>query len=101
MLRKPLSWAPWRSRKVTTDWRYPSSKASRDHGSEVRDSIPSRYGAAYISLADKDRVVANITKGYNLRDHASEYEKFSLSANYNGIVLGDVEKAAQICEQWD
>ncbi len=60
----------------------------------------SLLGIAYATLGDDDRGVANITKGYNLRDRASEYEKFSISANYNGIVLGDVEKAAQICEQW-
>ena len=51
-------------------------------------------------MGDTDRGVANITKGYDLRDRASEREKFSISANYYGFVQGDVEKAAQICEQW-
>ena len=57
-------------------------------------------GIAYDTLGDSDRAVADITKGYNLRDRTSEREKFSLSGNYNGIVVGDVEKAAEICEQW-
>jgi tetratricopeptide (TPR) repeat protein len=35
-----------------------------------------------------------------LRDRASEREKFAISANYNGAVTGDLDKAAQICEQW-
>ena len=57
-------------------------------------------GITYLTVGDNDRAVANITKGYDLRDRASEREKFSVSSNYHGVVTADVEKAAQICEQW-
>jgi len=56
-------------------------------------------GITYATLGDNGRAAENITKGYDLRDRASEHEKFAISANYYGIVLGDVEKAVQIQEQ--
>jgi eukaryotic-like serine/threonine-protein kinase len=60
----------------------------------------SGMGIVYGFLGENDRAAEEITKGYDLRDRASEREKFFITADYNAIVVGDVEKAAQICEQW-
>ena len=60
----------------------------------------STMGGTYAVIGDSGRATENIAKGYDLRDRASEREKFAISANYHLIVTGDVEKAAQICEQW-
>lgn len=57
-------------------------------------------GIVYGFLGENDRAAEEITKGYDLRDRASEHEKFFITADYDAIVMGDVEKAAQICEQW-
>jgi eukaryotic-like serine/threonine-protein kinase len=60
----------------------------------------STMGIAHILSGENDLAANDITKGYGLRDHASEREKFDISANYDAIVMGDVEKATQTCEQW-
>jgi eukaryotic-like serine/threonine-protein kinase len=39
-------------------------------------------------------------KAYDLRDRASEREKFYISGHYHGYVTGDIEKEAEIYEQW-
>jgi tetratricopeptide (TPR) repeat protein len=51
-------------------------------------------------MGESGRGAANITKGYELRDRASEREKFAISTTYNSYVTGDLEQVAQICEQW-
>jgi len=60
----------------------------------------STMGITYAIIGDSGRATENIAKGYDLRDRASEREKFAISSNYHLIVTGDLEKAAQICEQW-
>jgi len=60
----------------------------------------STLGITYDLMGDVGPSVENITKGYGLRDRASEREKFSISGNYYLVVEGDAEKAAQNCEQW-
>ncbi len=60
----------------------------------------STMGGTYALIGDSGRATENIAKGYDLRDRASEREKFSISSNYHLIVTGDVDKATQICEQW-
>ena len=39
-------------------------------------------------------------KAFELRDHTSEREKFALSADYYGVVIGELEKAAETAELW-
>ncbi|HXQ26732.1 MAG TPA: protein kinase [Candidatus Acidoferrales bacterium] len=60
----------------------------------------STLGIAYLFTDQNGLAVENLTKGYDLRDRASEREKFSISSNYNAFVTGDEDKAAQIAEQW-
>jgi eukaryotic-like serine/threonine-protein kinase len=57
-------------------------------------------GGSYMVLGESGRATEYITKGYDLRDRASEREKFAISADYNAIAIGDMDKATQICEQW-
>ena len=42
----------------------------------------------------------NIGKAYQLRDRASDREKFFIAANYDVNVTGNLEKAQQTCELW-
>ena len=42
----------------------------------------------------------NTGKAYELRDHASDTEKFFITASYQSRVTGNLEKAQQICEAW-
>jgi eukaryotic-like serine/threonine-protein kinase len=60
----------------------------------------SLLGAIYFAAGDNGRAIENSTRAYDLRDRASEREKFAISATYNAIAIGDMDKAAQICEQW-
>ncbi len=60
----------------------------------------SLLGLMYLSAGENGGAAENIIKGYSLRDRASEREKLAISANYNGIAIGDLDKAAQICGQW-
>src|SRR5208337_3053664 len=40
------------------------------------------------------------SKAYQLRDRASDQEKFFITATYDGWVTGNLEKAQQACETW-
>ena len=42
----------------------------------------------------------NIRKAYELRDRASDREKFFIAATYETRVTGNLEKALQTCELW-
>jgi DNA-binding winged helix-turn-helix (wHTH) protein/tetratricopeptide (TPR) repeat protein len=57
-------------------------------------------GVAYFSLGENDLAAIDIRKAYDLRHRTSDREKLSISAAYDAIVIGDVEKAAQIADQW-
>lgn len=39
-------------------------------------------------------------KAYQLRDHASEREKFFIDSNYYTLVSGDLQKAEDTCQLW-
>jgi len=60
----------------------------------------STLGIAYYLIGRFEESAENMTKGYDLRDRASEREKFSISSNYEVFVTGDLDKAAQISHQW-
>ena len=40
------------------------------------------------------------SKAYQLRNRASDREKFFIAATYDGWVTGNLEKARQVCETW-
>jgi serine/threonine protein kinase/tetratricopeptide (TPR) repeat protein len=57
-------------------------------------------GLYYGSTGESDLATENIRKAYELRDHASDKEKFFITAYYDGRATGNQEKAQQTCEQW-
>ncbi len=57
-------------------------------------------GVAYGNTAQTKLSDASLKKAFDLRDRASERERFYISAHWYDEGTGEVEKAAQIYEQW-
>ena len=55
---------------------------------------------SYSDLAEYGLASENMKKAYELRDRASELERYGISANYYGDVTGELDKANQVLEQW-
>jgi len=82
---------------------FPSAIASLQRAVSIDPNFATAYstlGNTYTLAGENDRAAESITKGYELRDRVSEREKFSITSNYEGGVIGDLDKAAQICQQW-
>ena len=69
--------------------------------------IDPKFAMAYASLAlmygstgESDLATENIRKAYELRDRASDKERFFITAYYDGRGTGNQEKAQQTCEAW-
>jgi serine/threonine protein kinase len=69
--------------------------------------IDSRFAAAYASLGlmygsmgETELGTENARKAYQLRDRASDKERFFITAYYDGRATGNQEKARQTCEAW-
>jgi len=69
--------------------------------------IDPKFAMGYASLAlaygatgESDLATENIRKAYELRDRATDKEKFFITAYYDGRGTGNQEKAQQTCEQW-
>lgn len=65
------------------------------------------FAAAYAWLAleygangSSALATENIRKAYELRDRASDRERFFISAYYFGRATGNQEKAREVCQQW-
>jgi len=56
-------------------------------------------GDDYFSLAELGRASDYYTKAFQLRGHASEWEKLEITANYYWNVTGELDKAAQTYQQ--
>src|SRR5271156_5675706 len=57
-------------------------------------------GTSYGNLGDTSRGNEYYAKAFELREHASEIEKFSIAAAYYQQVTGELDKAAQIYQEW-
>ena len=57
-------------------------------------------GVEYFSLGEQARANEYITKAFQLREHASEREKLEITAYYYRNVTGELDKAAQISQEW-
>ncbi len=57
-------------------------------------------GLMYGAMGESALSAENTAKAYELRDHASDTEKFFITASYQSRVTGNLEKAQQICEAW-
>jgi serine/threonine protein kinase/tetratricopeptide (TPR) repeat protein len=65
------------------------------------------FASAYATLAicynnngENDRSLQFFRKAYDLRDRASEREKFYILSHYYGEATGQIDKAIEIYEQW-
>jgi serine/threonine protein kinase/tetratricopeptide (TPR) repeat protein len=88
-------------------------KADRDKGStaslpyyqraiELDPNFATGYIAVagdYFSLSEVDRANEYYSKAFQLRDHASEREKLAITTNYYSSVTGELDKAAEACQQ--
>jgi eukaryotic-like serine/threonine-protein kinase len=57
-------------------------------------------GLMYGDRGESDLAAESISKAYELRDRASDNEKFFITAYYDGRATGNQEKAQQTCEAW-
>jgi serine/threonine protein kinase/tetratricopeptide (TPR) repeat protein len=55
---------------------------------------------SYYNLNEKGLAAEYARKAYELREKVSEWERFSIEANYYWNVTGELEKAAQTFELW-
>jgi len=73
------------------------------HAVEIDPQFALAYDALGITFSNLDEpglAAQNITRAYEMRERASEREKFQITANYSQIVTGELEKSNQICELW-
>ena len=57
-------------------------------------------GVVLSNLGDAKKANDYLKKAYELRERASEVEKFYIDGHYYDIVLGDNEKAAELYQRW-
>jgi eukaryotic-like serine/threonine-protein kinase len=60
----------------------------------------SMLGRAYADVEEGDLSVATSTRAWQLRDHASDREKFVIDANYAILATGNLEAARRTLEAW-
>jgi eukaryotic-like serine/threonine-protein kinase len=53
------------------------------------------------SLGESGLALQEIRRAHELRDRASDGERFFIDAYYDGRGTGNLEKALQICEEWE
>ncbi len=59
-----------------------------------------RLGHAQTGVGESATGAESITRGYQLRDHASDQDKFLIDCTYHEDATGDLVKAQQACELW-
>ncbi len=57
-------------------------------------------GREYADLDESDLSAEHATRAWQLRDHASDREKFYITATYEGLATGNLERARQNDEAW-
>jgi tetratricopeptide (TPR) repeat protein len=57
-------------------------------------------GNEYNGLGQTERAAEYYTKAFELREHASEWEKLVIAGDYYRNVTGELDKAAQTYEEW-
>jgi serine/threonine protein kinase/tetratricopeptide (TPR) repeat protein len=57
-------------------------------------------GRIYADLDEPDLSAESTSKAWQLRDRASDREKFFITAGYETLVTGNLEKARETCEAW-
>lgn len=96
-------------RAYSTGWKLDSSKGNAaaipffQRATELDPQFAlawARLGHAQGGTGASAAGAANATKGYELRDHASDQDKFLIDCSYFMDVTGDLVKAQQTCELW-
>ena len=70
---------------------------------EIDPNFASAYaalGRMYGDIGESALSAKNISQAYQLRDRASDQEKFFISLNYDLQVTGNLERAQQTCDLW-
>jgi eukaryotic-like serine/threonine-protein kinase len=70
---------------------------------EIDPSFAMAYaslGLMYGSSGSSELATENITRAYELRNRASDKERFFITAYYFGRATGNQEKAQQVCDEW-
>jgi len=57
-------------------------------------------GRMYADINESDLSTESTRKAWQLRARASDQERFSIAANYDALVTGNLETARQVCEAW-
>ncbi len=73
------------------------------HAAELDPNFASAFaglGIMYNNLGQPARAAENLTKAFQLRDHASEREKLHIASSYYQLVTGEQEKAAETFQEW-
>lgn len=60
----------------------------------------SALGFTYQLMGESALATESIRKAYELRDRVSERERFFITATYDLVVTGNLERALQTCELW-
>jgi len=70
---------------------------------EIDPSFAMAYaslGLMYGSSGSSQLATENVTRAYELRDRASDKERFFINGYYFGRATGNQEKAQQVCNEW-
>jgi serine/threonine protein kinase/tetratricopeptide (TPR) repeat protein len=57
-------------------------------------------GSDYLSLGEQGRASEYFSKGFDLKERASERESLKITAGYYSYVTGELEKGEQACQEW-
>jgi tetratricopeptide (TPR) repeat protein len=57
-------------------------------------------GVAYSNLGERQRASDYLKKAFELKERASEREKFYISAHYYEMVTGQIERSSEVYESW-
>ena len=57
-------------------------------------------GIAFTEIGEPSVAADYTRKAYELRDHASEPEKYFIMSRYHKVVTGNMEKAEEFCKLW-
>jgi serine/threonine protein kinase/predicted Zn-dependent protease len=74
-----------------------------EHAVELDPNFATGYlamGKMYLNASQPERAKAALTKAHDLRDHASEREKFDIESMYYENVSGDLESTTRIFREW-
>jgi eukaryotic-like serine/threonine-protein kinase len=80
-----------------------ASLVYQQHAIELDPNFAMGYeqlGTNYFSMGETGRASEYHTKAFQLRNHASERERMTITAHYYEVVTGELDKAAQTYQEW-